>query len=331
MCNCLPKIKALFSPKHRRRLVCLAAFLMICAEISAQDATITNPSDTTGWGDSDTVSFTTSATITFPASSTITIENLIINAGDNDVTLDLNGSTLKLVRRSDWRSGRLKLGNDNAGHLIIKNGTFIADEFDTNDDLHNYLELNNANVTINQNLFVNGTGQTDITGEGTSSFIIPASYFTDYGDSNVLVFPGALQPTTATNSGGNIYTITTSGTPAPGATVTIIISCKDSSSNPVDFSNITYKATITGDETYVIQETNATTDATTLNNTPASSTMQITLKIPSSVANTHGISLALYEGDSTSTLLATPVFYTQQYNETTWSGTSDIDWNKASN
>ena len=116
MCNCLPKIKALFSPKHRRRLVCLAAFLMICAEISAQDATITNPSDTTGWGDSDTVCFTTSATITFPSSSTITIENLIINAGDNDVTLDLNGSTLKLVRRSDWRSGRLKLGNDNAGH-----------------------------------------------------------------------------------------------------------------------------------------------------------------------------------------------------------------------
>ena len=178
MYNCLRKFTAHFSPKI---LAFLFVFMMICAGISAQTATITNPTDTTGWETTDTVSFTTSKTITFPASSSITIQNLIINAGNNVVTLDLNGSTLKILKITGpgaaERSGRLRLGNNQTGQLIVKNGTIEVDEFDTNDDGNNSLTLDHVSFTVTTSLFTNGLGTTTITavaGDTDSSFIIPS-------------------------------------------------------------------------------------------------------------------------------------------------------------
>ena len=85
---------------------------------------------------------------------------------------------------------------------------------------------------------------TVINGTTSSSFKIPASYNTSYGASNTLVFSGAIQPIVATGT----YTITTSGTPAPGATVTITITNQtaDTPPVPVNFEKITFQATFTG-------------------------------------------------------------------------------------
>lgn len=339
MYNCLQKKTSRF----RKILTLFIVLTVIQTGLTAENATITNPNDTTGWGENDTVAFTTAKTITFPASSTITIENLMINANNNVITLDLNGSTLIIKKitgpGAQDRSGRLRLGKDNAGQLVIKNGTLIADEFDTNDDDNNSLSLENTSVTINQSLLTNGTGTTTITGDTNSSFIIPKDYNNSYaeaGDGNVLYFPGVLQPVTnSAISADTQYSITTSGAAAPGKTVTITISCTDPSTNPAtpkDFSSIAYKATITGTgDTFVINGENisATTTRTITQASPSPS-MSFTAVFPDSMAIGNSLELTIYDNETDLNLLSTSIYY-KQFNNTTWTGESDTDWNKASN
>ncbi|WP_196800464.1 hypothetical protein [Treponema bryantii] len=271
----------------------------------------------------DTV--TLSANVTITLSDYVEIDNLFILTGAaNTVTLNLNGKALDI-------NTRLRLGQTDVGNLVLQNGSLTTSQFDTNDDGENSLYLNNTNISVSDMLLTNGEGKTTVDGTGSSSFTIPANYNTSYGTGNTLTFTGAIQPTVASGT----YTITSSGVPAPGATITITISSQTSDTPPVpvDFTDITFKATFTGTgETYKVNGTAINTDATTLSNSPAASTMTITVELPESIEPGHGISLALYEGTTTATLLGTPLFYTQQSADTTWTGSAgDNAWNNISN
>ena len=314
--------------KVRSFFTVICAFLFFYFPLSAAEITGANASNLAYWTEGNTIIFTDTANITLTEDTTI--RDLFIRTGNKTVTIDLNGYTLTILVR-------IRLGQTPTGHLVFTNGTVITKEFDTNDDGNNSLQLTQTSLTVTTQLLVNGNGTTTITGTSPCAFIIPSTFDMQYaeaGDGNVLYFPGDLKPTVKS---GN-YTITTTGTPGPGQTVTINITSEDASSNPVNFTNITYKATITGTgETYIVQgpveaARNITATTTqTLTNTADSNTMDITVTIPQSVVKAHGIEFAIYEGSSTANLLGSPIFYTQQYNETTWTGATDNDWDKASN
>lgn len=330
MDNCLKIPKTRF----RKLLASLFVFAGLCMSAQAADYTWTgnvdndwnnalnwNPS-TAVPGAADTVTLNNAVNITL--SNNVTIGNLFIYTGNtNTVTLNLNGKELNI-------NTRLRLGKDTTGQLVLKGGSLSTTEFDTNDNGNNSIYLDNTNLSISTLLLVNGTGTTTIDGTGSSSFTIPASYKTDYGTGNTLSFTGSIQPTVESGT----YTITSSGVPAPGATITITISNQTSDTPPVPvaFTDITFKATFTGtEETYKVNGTAINTDATTLSNSPAASTMTITVELPESIEPGHGISLALYEGTTTTNLIGTPLFYTQQSENTSWTGSDDSDWNNIKN
>ena len=331
MDNCLKIPKTRF----RKLLASLFVFAGLCMSAQAADYTWTGNVDNDwnnalNWnpstdvpGAADTVTLNNAVNITL--SDNVTIGNLFIYTGNtNTVTLNLNGKELNI-------NTRLRLGKDTTGQLVLEGGSLSTTEFDTNDNGNNSIYLDNTNLSISTLLLVNGTGTTTIDGTGSSSFTIPASYKTDYGTGNTLSFTGSIQPTVESGT----YTITSSGVPAPGATITITISNQTSDTPPVPvaFTDITFKATFTGtEETYKVNGTAINTDATTLSNSPAASTMSITVELPESIEPGHGISLALYEGTKTENLLGTPLFYTQQSENSSWTGSAgDSDWNNILN
>lgn len=331
MDNCLKIPKTRF----RKLLASLFVFAGLCMSAQAADYTWTgnvdndwnnalnwNPS-TAVPGAADTVTLNNAVNITL--SDNVTIGNLFIYTGNtNTVTLNLNGKELNI-------NTRLRLGKDTTGQLVLEGGSLSTTEFDTNDNGNNSIYLDNTDLSISTLLLANGTGTTTIDGTGSSSFTIPASYKTDYGTGNTLSFTGSIQPTVESGT----YTITSSGVPAPGATITITISNQtlDTPPVPVAFTYITFKATFTGTgETYKVNGSEINTDATTLSNSPAASTMTITVELPESIEPGHGISLALYEGTTTTKLLGTPLFYTQQSENSSWTGSAgDSDWNNILN
>lgn len=330
MDNCLKIPKTRF----RKLLASLFVFTGLCMSAQAADYTWTgnvdndwnnalnwNPS-TAVPGAADTVTLNNAVNITL--SDNVTIGNLFIYTGNtNTVTLNLNGKELNI-------NTRLRLGKDTTGQLVLEGGSLSTTEFDTNDNGNNSIYLDNTDLSISTLLLANGTGTTTIDGTGSSSFTIPASYAA-YGPGNTLSFTGSIQPTVESGT----YTITSSGVPAPGATITITISnqTSDTPPVPVDFTYITFKATFTGTgETYKVNGSEINTDKKTLSNTPAASTMTITVELPESIEPGHGISLALYEGITTTNLLGTPLFYTQQSENTSWTGSAgDSDWNNILN
>lgn len=321
--------------RFRKLLASLFVFAGLCMSAQAADYTWTGAVDNdwnnaANWnpstavpGAADTVTLNNTVNITL--SDDVVIGNLFIYTGNtNTVTLNLNGKELNI-------NTRLRLGKDTTGQLVLEGGSLSTTEFDTNDNGNNSIYLDNTDLSISTSLLVNGTGTTTIDGTGSSSFTIPASYITTYGTGNTLSFTGSIQPTVASGT----YTITSSGVPAPGATITITISnqTSDTPPVPVDFSDITFQASFTGTgETYKVNGTAITNAATTISNSPAASTMTITVELPPSIEPGNGISLALYEGTTTATLLGTPLFYTQQSADTTWTGSAgDNDWNNISN
>ena len=330
MDNCLKIPKTRF----RKLLASLFVFAGLCMSAQAADYTWTgnvdndwnnalnwNPS-TAVPGAADTVTLNNAVNITL--SDNVTIGNLFIYTGNtNTVTLNLNGKELNI-------NTRLRLGKDTTGQLVLEGGSLSTTEFDTNDNGNNSIYLDNTDLSISTLLLANGTGTTTIDGTGSSSFTIPASYAA-YGPGNTLSFTGSIQPTVESGT----YTITSSGVPAPGATITITISNQTSDTPPVPvaFTDITFKATYTGTgETYKVNGTAITNAATTISNSPAASTMTITVELPPSIEPGHGISLALYEGTTTTKLLGTPLFYTQQSENSSWTGSAgDSDWNNISN
>ena len=330
MDNCLKIPKTRF----RKLLASLFVFTGLCMSAQAADYTWTgnvdndwnnalnwNPS-TAVPGAADTVTLNNAVNITL--SDNVTIGNLFIYTGNtNTVTLNLNGKELNI-------NTRLRLGKDTTGQLVLEGGSLSTTEFDTNDNGNNSIYLDNTDLSISTLLLANGTGTTTIDGTGSSSFTIPASYAA-YGPGNTLSFTGSIQPTVESGT----YTITSSGVPAPGATITITISNQTSDTPPVPvaFTDITFKATFTGTgETYKVNGSEINTDKKTLSNTPAASTMTITVELPESIEPGHGISLALYEGTETTKLLGTPLFYTQQSENTSWTGSAgDSDWNNILN
>lgn len=331
MDNCLKIPKTRF----RKLLASLFVFAGLCMSAQAADYTWTGNVDNDwnnalNWnpstdvpGAADTVTLNNAVNITL--SNNVTIGNLFIYTGNtNTVTLNLNGKELNI-------NTRLRLGKDTTGHLVLKGGSLSTTEFDTNDNGNNSIYLDKTDLSISTLLLANGTGTTTIDGTGSSSFTIPASYKTDYGTGNTLSFTGSIQPTVESGT----YTITSSGVPAPGATITITISNQTSDTPPVPvaFTDITFKATFTGTgETYKVNGTAITNAATTISNSPDASTMTITVELPPSIEPGNGISLALYEGTTTTNLLGTPLFYTQQSENTSWTGSAgDSDWNNISN
>lgn len=336
MYNCLQKksAKLLKNRTPRRLLASLFVFMMILTGAWAENYTWNGSAGDGLWntqenwtpngipGEDDQVTLSGNENITL--SDDVKVKFLFIFSGTNSSSLDLAGNKLTV-------STRIRLGQDVTGNLILTNGTVTTAQFDTEDDGSNFLTLNNVSFSVSSQLLVNGTGTTTIDGTGSSSFTIPASYDTAYGTGNTLSFTGSIQPTVASGT----YTITSSGVPAPGATITITISnqTSDTPPVPVDFSDITFQASFTGTgETYKVNGTAITNAATTISNSPAASTMTITVELPESIEPGNGISLALYEGTTTATLLGTPLFYTQQSADTTWTGSAgDNAWNNISN
>ncbi len=335
MDNCLQKksAKLLKICSPRRLLASLFVFMMILTGAWAENYTWNGSAGDGLWNtqenwtpngipeEGDQVTLSGNENITL--SGDVKVNFLFIFSGTNSSSLDLAGNKLTV-------STRIRLGQDVTGNLILTNGTVTTAQFDTEDYGSNSLTLNNVSFSVSSLLIVNGTGTTTIDGTGSSSFTIPASYAA-YGEGNTLSFTGSIQPTVESGT----YTITSSGVPAPGATITITISNQTSDTPPVPvaFTDITFKATFTGtEETYKVNGTAINTDATTLSNTPAASTMTITVELPESIEPGHGISLALYEGTETTKLLGTPLFYTQQSENTSWTGSAgDSDWNNISN
>lgn len=335
MDNCLQKksAKLLKIRSPRRLLASLFVFMMILTGAWAENYTWNGSAGDGLWntqenwtpngipGEVDQVTLSGNENITL--SGDVKVNFLFIFSGTNSSSLDLAGNKLTV-------STRIRLGQDVTGNLILTNGTVTTAQFDTEDYGSNSLTLNNVSFSVSSLLLANGTGTTTIDGTGSSSFTIPASYKTDYGTGNTLSFTGSIQPTVESGT----YTITSSGVPAPGATITITISnqTSDTPPVPVDFTYITFKATFTGTgETYKVNGSEINTDATTLSNSPAASTMTITVELPESIEPGHGISLALYEGTTTK-LLGTPLFYTQQSENTSWTGSAgDSDWNNILN
>lgn len=335
MDNCLKKksAKLLKIRSPRRLLASLFVFMMILTGAWAENYTWNGSAGDGLWntqenwtpngipGEGDQVTLSGNENITL--SGDVKVNFLFIFSGTNSSSLDLAGNKLTV-------STRIRLGQDVTGNLILTNGTVTTAQFDTEDYGSNSLTLNNVSFSVSSLLLANGTGTTTIDGTGSSSFTIPASYAA-YGEGNTLSFTGSIQPTVESGT----YTITSSGVPAPGATITITISnqTSDTPPVPVDFTYITFKATFTGTgETYKVNGTTINTDKTTLSNSPNASTMTITVELPESIEPRHGISLALYEGTETTKLLGTPLFYTQQSENTSWTGSAgDSDWNNILN
>ena len=335
MDNCLKKksAKLLKIRSPRRLLASLFVFMMILTGAWAENYTWNGSAGDGLWntqenwtpnripGEGDQVTLSGNENITL--SGDVKVNFLFIFSGTNSSSLDLAGNKLTV-------STRIRLGQDVTGNLILTNGTVTTAQFDTEDYGSNSLTLNNVSFSVSSLLLANGTGTTTIDGTGSSSFTIPASYAA-YGEGNTLSFTGSIQPTVESGT----YTITSSGVPAPGATITITISnqTSDTPPVPVDFTYITFKATFTGTgETYKVNGTTINTDKTTLSNSPDASTMTITVELPESIEPRHGISLALYEGTETTKLLGTPLFYTQQSENTSWTGSAgDSDWNNILN
>lgn len=335
MDNCLQKksAKLLKIRSPRRLLASLFVFMMILTGAWAENYTWNGSAGDGLWntqenwtpngipGEVDQVTLSGNENITL--SGDVKVNFLFIFSGTNSSSLDLAGNKLTV-------STRIRLGQDVTGNLILTNGTVTTAQFDTEDYGSNSLTLNNVSFSVSSLLLANGTGTTTIDGTGSSSFTIPASYAA-YGPGNTLSFTGSIQPTVESGT----YTITSSGVPAPGATITITISNQTSDTPPVPvaFTYITFKATFTGTgETYKVNGSEINTDATTLSNSPAASTMTITVELPESIEPGHGISLALYEGTTTTKLLGTPLFYTQQSENSSWTGSAgDSDWNNISN
>lgn len=335
MDNCLQKksAKLLKICSPRRLLASLFVFMMILTGAWAENYTWNGSAGDGLWntqenwtpngipGEGDQVTLSGNENITL--SGDVKVNFLFIFSGTNSSSLDLAGNKLTV-------STRIRLGQDVTGNLILTNGTVTTAQFDTEDYGSNSLTLNNVSFSVSSLLLANGTGTTTIDGTGSSSFTIPASYAA-YGPGNTLSFTGSIQPTVES---GN-YTITSSGVPAPGATITITIKkqTSDTPPVPVDFTYITFQATFTGTgETYKVNGTAITNAATTISNSPAASTMTITVELPPSIEPGNGISLALYEGIKTENLLGTPLFYTQQSENTSWTGSAgDSDWNNILN
>lgn len=333
MDNCLKKksAKLLKIRSPRRLLASLFVFMMILTGAWAENYTWNGSAGDGLWntqenwtpngipGEVDQVTLSGNENITL--SGDVKVNFLFIFSGTNSSSLDLAGNKLTV-------STRIRLGQDVTGNLILTNGTVTTAQFDTEDYGSNSLTLNNVSFSVSSLLLANGTGTTTIDGTGSSSFTIPASYAA-YGPGNTLSFTGSIQPTVESGT----YTITSSGVPAPGATITITISNQTSDTPPVPvaFTDITFKATYTGTgETYKVNGTAITNAATTISNSPAASTMTITVELPPSIEPGNGISLALYEGNATENLLGTPLFYTQQSENTSWTG-SNSDWNNILN
>ena len=335
MDNCLKKksAKLLKIRSPRRLLASLFVFMMILTGAWAENYTWNGSAGDGLWntqenwtpngipGEGDQVTLSGNENITL--SGDVKVNFLFIFSGTNSSSLDLAGNKLTV-------STRIRLGQDVTGNLILTNGTVTTAQFDTEDYGSNSLTLNNVSFSVSSLLLANGTGTTTIDGTGSSSFTIPASYAA-YGEGNTLSFTGSIQPTVESGT----YTITSSGVPSPGATITITISNQTSDTPPVPvaFKDITFKATFTGTgETYKVNGTAITNAATTISNSPDASTMTITVELPPSIEPGNGISLALYEGTTTTNLLGTPLFYTQQSENTSWTGSAgDSDWNNISN
>ncbi len=335
MDNCLQKksAKLLKICSPRRLLASLFVFMMILTGAWAENYTWNGSAGDGLWntqenwtpngipGEGDQVTLSGNENITL--SGDVKVNFLFIFSGTNSSSLDLAGNKLTV-------STRIRLGQDVTGNLILTNGTVTTAQFDTEDYGSNSLTLNNVSFSVSSLLLANGTGTTTIDGTGSSSFTIPASYAA-YGPGNTLSFTGSIQPTVESGT----YTITSSGVPAPGATITITIKkqTSDTPPVPVDFTYITFQAPFTGTgETYKVNGTAITNAATTISNSPAASTMTITVELPPSIEPGNGISLALYEGIKTENLLGTPLFYTQQSENTSWTGSAgDSDWNNILN
>ena len=305
------------------RRLAAALILFFAAQGVWGQQTYTNPTNATGWSNADTASFTNGITCTLAGDAAI--GTLQINAGTNTVTIDLGGHTLTV--------GTLNLGignNSNPGHLQITNGTvFVTTTFDECDDANNTLNLTNVNFTVTGQLYCNGSGTTEITGTG-STFTTPATYTGyDGSTSSIISFPGSLQPITSV---GN-YSVTTSGQTGPGKVIEIIISNSTDTFDTINFNASVYgSGTYTysiNDSTFTAPGTITATGTGSFTQASAELSMTVYLKFPDSIPRNSGIQLVISSADPQQ--LGTPVFYTQQSNETEWSGATSSVWNVVSN
>ena len=282
-------------------------------------------------GAGDTVYIIDGSTITLAANTTI--QNLKIANDNATAILDLANHTLSI-------NGTLNLGtetenapygtySDMQGMLRLRSDLPVASvsigTFDLGNNGDNYLYLENIACEVTGTYWANGPANRHsvLTGNAASTFVHPHPD-TQYGNGSVVEYQGEMG---VGEYGSIIYQVTTSGTPAPGATVTISITATGGT-----FSQLYYKATRTGTEAYTLDSnTIANYGARTELTFSETASASLILKFPPSIAVGNGIIFSIYSENDELTLLKLAVSYTQTSDTTTWTGAADTDWTNAGN
>ena len=265
---------------------------------------------------------------TITLTSATTIQNLNIANNDATATLNLDGYSLSITNTLNLGTGTNEPSdnyNEMQGKLIISSGTagnatVSINTFDIRDAGENYLELQKISCEISDNYWVNGSGHTIITGDASSSF---AHHEVNYAGGSVVEFQGEMA---VGQYGQTLFQVQTAGTPGPGKTITISINAS------AVFSQIFYKADITGNEEYTFNSTTTLSESDntiTSFSTNGTASASITLTFPEAIAAGNGITFSIYSDNDELTLVKLAVSYTQN-DSTTWTGNTSV-WNLVSN
>ena len=342
MCNCLK----LPTSRIRKILASIFVFLTLCVGVWAETyywvGSDGNWTDGSNWNtepdgsgsnapsggpeSTDEVWIIDGSTITL--TSATTIQKLNIANNDATATLNLDGDSLSITNTLNLGTGTNEPSdnyNEMQGKLIISSGTagnatVSINTFDIRDAGENYLELQKISCEISDNYWVNGSGHTIITGDASSSF---AHHEVNYAGGSVVEFQGEMA---VGQYGQTLFQVQTAGTPGPGKTITISINAS------AVFSQIFYKADITGNEEYTFNSTTTLSESDntiTSFSTNGTASASITLTFPEAIAAGNGITFSIYSDNDELTLVKLAVSYTQN-DSTTWTGNTSV-WNLVSN
>ncbi len=293
-------------------------------------------------GSSDTIKFTAGQSAEITLNGDVTIAGALVYNTTGTVTFNLNGKTLNVGDSGTGIDSRFNLGSSTdaaalqGAHVVINGpGTVKVNEFDSSQNVDCSLTLNGGvNFSVSNTIYANGTAVTTIAGDSSCSFTLPAAY--DSSDStNVIEFAGAMPVTSAVGA----YTVSTSGTPAVGGTVTVTVS------SPATFSELKYVFTVKNTsgataESYVIDgmpyTSGTTVDKTGLTPSDTSGSgsgpyvYTFPIVFPAIMDSGDGLSFTVQDGAGTA--LGSVLFFAPASGKTTtWTGTVNRDWSNSGN
>ena len=300
--------------------------------VSSSWATTTNwtPNGTPGAGDTIQIDGTaTSYNLTLAAPETVANVDFNYNSA-GIATLNLNGFTLTVTTTVNFGQS----GNSSAPActaVITGNGTanskILATNVDTNEYQTNLVTLSGdvyismvTNFWLNQN---NGTFTT-FTGDGLSTINIPNTV-------TVSNPPQAIFNDVILEINGVGYTLSTTGTPGPGQTVTVSITGPAGTqyqylATYLGAAGDSYQLTDSAGDNVAITATTAKTNCGALS---TASPFTFTLVYPSSLSAGHGLDLVFYV--SGVTLPLGSITYMASASNPVWVGGISSNWSLPAN